>query len=212
MSFSERISARSLGDARLRAESEVRALLEAAFAVLRRAGIDGLTLALVLEEAGLSTRAFYRHFASKDELVLALFARESERAGAGRAAALARATRPGEALQLWIDDVLALAYEPRRAERTRVLQSEAARLSRDFPTEFARIVDAELHPLVSLLRAGRDDGSFPASDPDVDARTIHAIVWSLARARLDGRELSIGDVRAHVHRYVEPALGIRTRS
>jgi AcrR family transcriptional regulator len=52
---------------------ERRALIDAGIAVLRRTGSEGCTVADVLEEAGLSTRAFYRHFASKDELVLAIY-------------------------------------------------------------------------------------------------------------------------------------------
>lgn len=208
MGVTERVVERSVRDARSRAEHEVHGLLEAALAVLRRAGIDGLTVAEVLAEAGLSTRAFYRHFAGKDELVLALFARESERATARRAEAVAGAATPRAALEAWIDDVLALAYEPRRAARTRVLQSESARLHREFPDEFARIVRDELAPLVAILEAGRADGSFPTAEPVADARTIHAVVWSLAQSRLGGRSASVEAVRAHVLRFCLPALGI----
>ncbi len=211
MGVTERVVERSVQGARSRAEHEVHALLEAALAVLRRAGIDGLTVAEVLAEAGLSTRAFYRHFAGKDELVLALFARESERATARRADAVAGAVTPLAALEVWIDDVLALAYEPRRAARTRVLQSEGARLQREFPDEFTRIVRDELAPLVAILETGRADGTFPATDPAADARTIHAVVWSLAQSRLEGRSRSVDSVRAHVMRFCLPALGVEGR-
>jgi AcrR family transcriptional regulator len=36
-------------------------------------GLRGLSVDAVLDEAGLSTRAFYRHFESKDQLVAAVF-------------------------------------------------------------------------------------------------------------------------------------------
>jgi AcrR family transcriptional regulator len=36
----------------------------------------------ILNEADLSTRSFYRHFASKDQLLCALFRREAEAAAA----------------------------------------------------------------------------------------------------------------------------------
>jgi AcrR family transcriptional regulator len=207
MGVAEQLAARSVRPARTRAEQEVHALLEAAFAVLRRAGLDGMTVAEVLTEAGLSTRAFYRHFAGKDELILALFARESERATAKRRAALDAAGTTRQRFDVWIDEVLGLAYEPRRAARTRVLQAEGARLANEFPREFAQIVRVELAPLVEILDAGRADGTFPDARPDADARTIHAIVWSLASARLGGRDLSVGAVREHVLRYCLPALG-----
>lgn len=211
MGVAQRISERSVLNALSRAEVEVHALLDAAFAVLRRSGIDRLTVAEVLNEAELSTRAFYRHFSSKDELVLALFAQESERATAKRATLIAQAQTPVEALGVWIDDVLTLAFDPRRAARTRVLQAEGTRLRREFPVEFARIVDDELQPLVTILAAGRVDRTLPAADPAIDAHTIHALVWSFAQARLDGRDLAIADARAQVRRYVFPVLGVRGR-
>ncbi len=212
MGVAEDLAARSVRSARSRAEQEVHALLEAALSVLRKGGIDALTVAEVLAEAGLSTRAFYRHFAGKDELVLALFGRESERATAKRRAAIDAATTSRARFDAWIDDVLALAYEPRRAARTHVLEAEGARLANEFPREFAQIVRDELAPLVEILEEGRRDGTFPDARPDADARTIHAIVWSLTSARLGGlggHEMSIDDVRKHVLRYCLPAIGAR---
>ena len=61
----------------------MRALVEAGLTVLRQRGAAGLTVADVLAEAGLSTRAFYRHFHSKDELVLAVYEHEAQRRYAG---------------------------------------------------------------------------------------------------------------------------------
>lgn len=208
MTIAARVSERTVGPVRSRAIEEVQKLLDAAFAVLRRGGLDGLTVAEVLAEAGLSTRAFYRHFASKDELVLALFAHESERATHRRAARLASLDSPLEALGAWIDDVLALGFEPRRAARTRVLLAEGGRLRRDFPQEFGAVLDGELEPLVAILDRGREQGVFPNCDAAADARTIHALVWSFAEARLDGQPLTAEVARAHIDRYVLPALGV----
>src|SRR5947199_263952 len=58
-------------------DTEERALVEAAHRAMRRNGFSGATVADILAEAGLSTRAFYRHFASKDELLLAMYRRDS---------------------------------------------------------------------------------------------------------------------------------------
>lgn len=198
--------------AQARAEDEVRALLEAAFTVLGRAGLDGLTVAEVLAEAGLSTRAFYRHFPSKDALVLALFASESERVTRRRRAELDRIAEPAAALDAWIEAVLALAYEPRRARRTRVLHAEGVRLRVEFPDEFRAIVDDELAPLRAILERGRDSGAFPDTDPATDALTVHAIVWGFAEARLDGADLPIDAARRAIRRFVHRALGIDGRS
>ena len=49
------------------------ALLAAAAEDRSREGSQGLSVAQVLDRAQLGTRAFYRHFDSKDDLVAAVF-------------------------------------------------------------------------------------------------------------------------------------------
>src|ERR1700751_384812 len=48
-------------------------ILDAASRSMDDQGVRGLSVAAVLERAQLSTRAFYRHFESKDQLVAAVF-------------------------------------------------------------------------------------------------------------------------------------------
>ena len=50
-----------------------RAIVAAASKSVREQGVQGLSIAAVLDRAQLSTRAFYRHFESKDQLVAAVF-------------------------------------------------------------------------------------------------------------------------------------------
>ena len=50
-----------------------RAIVVAATKSVREQGVQGLSIAAVLDRAHLSTRAFYRHFESKDQLVAAVF-------------------------------------------------------------------------------------------------------------------------------------------
>ena len=50
-----------------------RAILTAASTSLREDGIQGLSIAAVLQRAQLSTRAFYCHFEFKDQLVSSVF-------------------------------------------------------------------------------------------------------------------------------------------
>lgn len=59
---------------RLAARPEI--ILEAAAAVLLKAGVRGLTIDAVAAEAGLSKGGVLHHFASKDALVVALVARK----------------------------------------------------------------------------------------------------------------------------------------
>lgn len=190
---------------------ERHALIRAGHAVLRGAGGAAMTVADVLAEAGLSTRAFYRHFASKDELVLAVFASESERSVARLERAVGDASDPVKAVEAWIDEVLALGFEVRRARRTQTFWREGALLRTQFPSAFAAIVDAMLVPLERVLAQGRACGALGATDPARDARSIHAVVWSLVESRLDdtGAPQTLPEARAHALRFCLPALGAR---
>ena len=65
---------RAGGRKKLEPDPQVRsALLSAASKVVREEGVRALSIARVLSRAELGTRAFYRHFDSKDQLVSALF-------------------------------------------------------------------------------------------------------------------------------------------
>jgi AcrR family transcriptional regulator len=204
-----RVADRTVGPARARAVAEARSLVEAALTVLRRNGAAGLTVADVLTEAGLSTRAFYRHFASKDALLLALFDADTEAVRTRVDAAIDSASDPHAALCAWVDQLLALAYSPRRSRRTQVLWTEGRRLQLEFPDEFGRIFAGALAPLEALLEAGRANGAFPDTDPPRDARAIHAVTWDLVESRLGGGTDDLASARAQVLRFCLPALGAR---
>lgn len=188
---------------------ERRSLVTAAHTVMRRRGTSALTVADVLAEAGLSTRAFYRHFSSKDELVLAVFRTETDRSLARLVDAVDEAGTSRRALEAWIDEVLSLGFDNRRARRTRTFWREGASLRSQFPADFDLILAAVLEPLERVLRRGLADGTFPAARPEPDARSIHAVVWSLVEDRLDGRPTSASQARAHAIRFCLGALGAR---
>ena len=83
-------SARAGRPRRYESEDELRILLDAAFVVMERNGYVDAAVADILCEAELSTRSFYRHFESKDQLLCALFRREAEAAAARLEAKVAR--------------------------------------------------------------------------------------------------------------------------
>ena len=71
--------ARSPGRPRLHEpDAERDLILMAALEVLRRNAGEEATVADILEEAGLSTRAFYRHFETKEDVIRSLFERDAD--------------------------------------------------------------------------------------------------------------------------------------
>jgi AcrR family transcriptional regulator len=159
---------------------ELRLLFDAAFAVMQEAGSPDVTVAEILKEAGMSTRSFYRHFASKDELLLAMYRREAEAASARLLAAVEATTTPAAALEAWIDAILSIGHSRRRAARAAVLGSASAAKADGYGDEARYAVALLAEPLEGIILAGVKDGSFPAADPAADASLIQAMTWGAA--------------------------------
>ena len=165
---------------------EREALVSAAQRLLARDARDPLRVDDVLGEAGLSTRAFYRHFHGRTELFLALFAAEAGRAAERLDGRLSRATTPEDKVRAWVEAVLALAYDSRLAARARLFAGERASLAQEFPAEVDRCVRTQVAPLERVIAAGRDAGVFPGADPVADARAVHHICAGLLADKLWG--------------------------
>ena len=73
-------------------------ILVAALEVLRRHEGEEATVADILQEAGLSTRAFYRHFGTKEDVVRALYERDARSFGGHLLRRVEAAGDPEEAL------------------------------------------------------------------------------------------------------------------
>jgi AcrR family transcriptional regulator len=203
----DRAVERAVRAAKERARDEVQLLVTAGRKLLHRDGAADMTIADVLSEAGLSTRAFYRHFASKSDLLLAIYDHEVDRYRPLLQRRLDAATTPREGLEAWIDELLAAAFEPRRGERTRAMFTWAMPLQQEFPAEFAAVRAALTDPLEAVLAAGCADGSFPRAEPARDAKFIRALTWEMVEEHLSGAEIDIVAARDEVLRFCLPALG-----
>ncbi|MEE2855016.1 MAG: TetR/AcrR family transcriptional regulator [Actinomycetota bacterium] len=152
-----------------------REILAAASTVLREQGVGGLSIAAVLERAGLSTRAFYRHFGSKEELVAAVFL-ESARGDTRRLRRrMAAATTDIESVIAWIDGRLDLAFDDGIGSDLRRLSLEAQSQS---PGLVQPAYAEMLKPLRDALARGQQAGVFRDIDPVNDAQFVHGVVWA----------------------------------
>jgi AcrR family transcriptional regulator len=203
----DRAVERAVRVAKERARDDVQVLVAAGRKLLHRDGAADMTIADVLTEAGLSTRAFYRHFASKSDLLLAIYDNEVDRYAPRLQRRLDAATTARAGLEAWIDELLAAGFEPRRGERTRAMFTWAIPLQQEFPVEFAAVRDALTGPLEAVLEAGRADGSFPNAEPRRHAQFIRALTWQLVEERLSGASIDVAEARDEVLRFCLPALG-----
>jgi AcrR family transcriptional regulator len=192
-----------------RAEKEQ--IVRAAYELIQRDGSKETSVHDVLHAAGLSTRAFYRHFRSKDELVLEMYRIDCDRVNTTLTAAVAAAPDPLAALEVWIDQNLAVVYDARRLRHAIVLSSAEVSSAEGFTEVKNTGLAAQRAPLVELLRDGHERGVFPHADPETDALAIQAVVGAHMRARLDRdpAALTRADARAHTLDLFERALGAR---
>ena len=150
-------------------------ILVAALEVLRRNEGEEATVADILQEAGLSTRAFYRHFETKEDVVRALYEHDAQSFGDHLRRRVEAATGPDEALSTWVNEMLGLAYDRRRAERASALGSPMVlRVISGTPAQRMG-TDLLVEPLRGVLEAGLASGAFPGAEPDIDCLTIRAI-------------------------------------
>jgi AcrR family transcriptional regulator len=194
---------------RFESDDELRILLDAALVVMERNGYVDAAVADILREADLSTRSFYRHFESKDQLLCALFRREADAAAARLRAKVDEAATPRAALHAWIDEILSFGHHRVKAARVSVLGSPGAMKAEGYVDEMRHASEVLTAPLEALLRDGAADGSFPLADPGADAPLVRSVIWAAAGLN-PAREKATTRTEAarQVRSFCERALGV----
>jgi AcrR family transcriptional regulator len=201
---------RSTGQARLLAkhQAEERSIERAAYRLVSRNDSVATGLQDILVETGLSTRAFYRHFASKDELLTAMYRAEGQRVAEGLSEEIATTTDPREAVRAWINFWIAVVYGKPRGRYARMLASAEVRGAAGF-----RVAQSEnnlvfVAILAQVLSAGKHTATFPLVEPREDARAFQAAVVALMETRLFGHSApNAKSAGAHLTSYISRALG-----
>jgi AcrR family transcriptional regulator len=187
--------------------SERTRIMDAAYRALVADEDATPSMSELLDAAGVGTRAFYRHFGSKDELLLALFRRDAQRM-AERLAKVTAAGTPREALTAFVDTMLRVTEDPRRRRRVRILSSAAIARARGYTEESRRFQDMLQDLLVEILTRGRGDGSFPLADPAPDARSMRAALLAAFLEQIDGTaDVPAAEAARQVTGFARRAMG-----
>jgi AcrR family transcriptional regulator len=185
-----------------------RAIVEAAAKSVREQGVRGLSVAAVLERAQLSTRAFYRHFDSKDQLVAAVF-QEMTRSEVDRLRTkMADATNPIEAVAAWIDGRFDLAFDEDITAELRQMSLEAQSKAFPSPEMVTPAYGAILEPLIEQLQHGLELGVFKDIVPATAAKSIHGVVWAGTQRQWATNQWSRDEVRGRAVRFCLRGLGV----
>jgi AcrR family transcriptional regulator len=194
-----RVASRTLADRSEAYTDEVRRLIEAGYAVMRRTGTLDPRVTDIVREAGLSNQAFYRHFRGKDELLVAILDDGQRQLVDYLRHRMTRARTPEARVRAWIDGVLEQARNRAAADNTRPFAINSARLADRFPEEVARSREMVVQPLREAVADTGGDGQ-----RDADA-IYHLIMGGMNDALVARRRPSRADVD-HLEQFVIGAL------
>ncbi|MCU1593783.1 MAG: betI 7 [Frankiales bacterium] len=189
LSLAQRAARRAV-DARVRtSEQDVRRLLDVGLELMTAGGTDAPPrIADIVKAAGLSNQAFYRYFASKEDLVAAIVD-DGERRLVAYVQRQVEAAPADECLRVFVESVTSQASDPSIAAATRAVLWNA---SRSLDATGAR--SRQLHELLAalLVEPLRERGS---TDPERDAAVITGAVTSaMLDALSNNRPPSAADV------------------
>jgi len=187
-SAAERAVERALGGRREAYAGEVRRLLEATFLLIERTGELEPRVGDIVREAGLSNQAFYRHFPSKQALLVAVLDEGVRMLASYLGHRMQSAPCPSDRVYEWLRGLLEQALSPAGARATRPFVLARVRLAEAHPEEVAES-ERQITALVrESLRAAVAAGELPAADPEGDAETLYHLAMGWLQARLvDGR-------------------------
>ncbi|MGO9926295.1 MAG: TetR/AcrR family transcriptional regulator, partial [Mycobacterium sp.] len=185
-----------------------RAIIVAASTSVRENGIRGLSVAAVLARAQLSTRAFYRHFESKDQLVAAVFLEMTRIEVLRLRSQMAEVSNPIRAVAAWIDGRLDLAFDEEFKSELRQVSLEAQSKVFSSPELVSPSYSAILEPLVEQLQRGMELGVFEDIVPATAAKSIHGVVWAATQRQWAANHWQRDEVRERVLRVCLRGLGV----
>jgi AcrR family transcriptional regulator len=156
-----------------------RLLVDAADELLVEGGLEGLTVRAVLKRTGLARRAFYERFASKDDLVLAVFEAVLHAAAIHFGERIENETDPLQKLQTIVTGLVLGSldeYDGIGDRRAAAMVHEHMRLAESRPAE----LQAAISPLISLIAdqvtEGVSKGQLRDCDPFLQATLIYNLV------------------------------------
>jgi AcrR family transcriptional regulator len=175
MDLATRIAGRTMAARGPDYATEVRRLLDAGLEVMRACGTSSRPrVADIVTAAGLSNEAFYRHFASKDLLVAALFEDGAERLTSYLAHQMAKEPTPEGQLRRWVEGILSQADDDEVAATTLAVMWNAGSVG----AELESGPPSTTAPLAALVRDPLE--RLGSRRPDLDATLVaHAVVGRL---------------------------------
>ncbi|ACC43716.1 putative HTH-type transcriptional regulator YvdT [Mycobacterium marinum] len=199
--MSDRVTAaveRALDDRQREATEEVERILAAAVRVMERAAPEPPRVSDIVAEAGSSNKAFYRYFAGKDDLILAVMERGVAIVVSYLEHQMAKESSPDTKIARWIEGTLAQVADPHLISMSR---AAAGQLSNWLATDREM-----LRPLRDLLTAPVT--ALGSSDVDRDVEAVYGCTVATMRRYVGSAERPGRDDIEHLVRFCLLGLGV----
>jgi AcrR family transcriptional regulator len=183
-SQAQRSVARALDARRAAYEGEVERLVEAALGCIRETGRLSPKVSDLVRISGLSNKAFYRHFRSRDELLVAVLDRGIELLAGYLEHRMQGASDPRQRIERWLDGMTRQALDLGAADATRPFVLSRSHLAEGFADEVRASEARVTAPLRAALAAARDAGALPAVDPTRDAELLYDLAMGWLQRQL----------------------------
>lgn len=171
---------------------EVNRFITACVKVMKRTGDFSPRVKEVIDEAGLSNQAFYRHFTSKEELLLAVIDAGTRDLDVYLRRRMGAADEPISKVRAWVSGFAAQAISPEAAAATRPFMIPSARLADRFP-DAVRANEEQL--TAALVEALNDAINASAVRNDLDPVEDARFIYDLCKEWLQ-RQLTAADLPA----------------
>jgi AcrR family transcriptional regulator len=189
---------------------EVSLLITATWTVAARTGSFEPSVREILHEASVSTKAFYRHFRSKDDLLLVALETVSRQHADYIESKMAAFDTPVPRIKVWIEGFVYHVIVPSTALRTMPWALSVGQLGHIYPDEFDKSRAHVIAPLEREIARAVAEGTATSPNPARDARIIFGYTMDAIRHYLIRR---IEPAASDVHQLVDftyRALGITT--
>ena len=165
------------------ATAEEELLIAATWTVAARIGSFEPSVRDILQEAGISTKAFYRHFRSKDDLLLVALEAGSARLAEYIERQMASASDPLQRIATWIESFVrhSSSSVARRTLPLTLGVLGVGRLANVYPDHFDRSKALVMAPLQKAIADAVADGTAHSPDPAQDAWIIFGYTMDAIR-------------------------------
>jgi AcrR family transcriptional regulator len=181
-------------------------IVSAATAVMARDGLQATRLRQVAIEAGLSTGSILYYFGGFDEVLVAAVRAAGAEYCTARQERIDGEPDPRSAL----DALVALGVPDSLSDAVRVVYqaSSLIGLHSEVVPVLAEMNERQLDLYAQVIERGVAAGAFaPASEPRMIARTALALEDAFTLYLLSGYGVDAAAARAHIHLYLDHALG-----